>query len=322
MKEILCFGDVIIDFISKDKGKDVASSTLFEKRPGGSIFNVSIGLARLGLPVNFLSKVGNDEFGHYILELLKKEKVNPRWLLQEKAMKTSLAFAAVDSEGKTSFVFYKDTQSFAEISQEDVADLNPDQFCLYHFGSTSLLEQETSDTMINVLYKMKENGVLTSFDPNVRPTLVKNKENYLSMIKRLSGVSDIVKLSDDDLNYLFSTKNPDKARIYLGIGENTLLVVTLGEKGAAAYYRGDKITVPGFNVNVAETTGCGDAFMASLIAGLLDKGYPNINEESLRNILLRANAAAAIVATRIGAANSMPIWKEINEFITNNNSSV
>ena len=268
MKEVLCFGDVIIDFISKDKGEDVASSTLFEKRPGGSIFNVSIGLARLGLPVSFLSKVGNDEFGRYILELLKKENVNPRWLLLEKTMKTSLAFAAVDSKGKTSFVFYKDTHSFAEISQKDIVDLNPDRFCLYHFGSTSLLEQGTSDTMINVLYKMKGKGVLTSFDPNVRPTLVRNKENYVSMIKRLSGVSDIVKLSDDDLNYLFSTKNPDKAQIHLGIGENTLLVVTLGEKGAVAYYRGDKIAVPGFNVSVTETTGCGDAFMASLIAGI------------------------------------------------------
>ncbi|MEA2065805.1 MAG: carbohydrate kinase [Thermotogota bacterium] len=315
MKKILCFGDILIDFISKDKGKTVAESDLFEKRAGGSIFNVAVGLSRLGNRVSFLAKVGNDEFGKYLKNVLKEENIDDKWISQVAGLNTTLAFASVDYEGKPSFDFHKDKREIAQVDIKDVSEISCEGYDLFHFGSTTVLESKTARTMEYLSKKMKEENVFVSFDPNVRPSLIKNKESFTDLVVRLIRNVDLLKLSDDDLQYLAGTKGFTSAKSTLEIEDNTIVVLTMGSKGAKLFYKGMELFEQGYSVDVAETTGCGDSFMSALISGLLEYDEPgSLDEESLSRILRRANASAAMVATRVGAAESMPYKEELEKF--------
>lgn len=318
MKKILCFGDILIDFISKDKGKTVAEADLFEKRAGGSIFNVAVGLSRLGNWVSLLAKVGNDEFGKYLKNILREENIDNKWTFQVAGLNTTLAFASVDYEGKPSFDFHKDKREIAQVDSEDVLEISCEEFDLFHFGSTTMLENKTAKTMEYLSRKMKEENVFVSFDPNVRPSLIKNKESFVDLVVRLVKNVDLLKLSDDDLQYLAGTKDFSSAKNSLEIDDNTFVVLTMGSKGAKLFYKNMELFEQGYRVDVAETTGCGDSFMAALISGLLEYDVPgSLDDESLSRILRRANASAAMVAKRFGAAESMPYKIELEKFIKN-----
>jgi fructokinase len=318
VKKILCFGDILIDFISKDKGKTVAESSLFEKRAGGSIFNVAVGLSRLGNRVSFLAKVGDDEFGKYLKNVLKEENINDKWTFQVAGLNTTLAFASVDYEGKPSFDFHKDKREIAQVDIKDVSGVSSEGFDLFHFGSTTILESKTARTMEYLSKKMKEMNVFITFDPNVRPSLIENKELFVDLVVRLIKNTDLLKLSDDDLQYLTGTKDFTSAKSILEIDDDIIVVLTMGSKGAKLFYKGMELFEQGYSVDVAETTGCGDSFMAALISGLLEHDKPvHMDSGSFRSVLKKANASAAMVATRVGAAESMPYKVELEKFIKN-----
>ncbi|TYB91811.1 MAG: carbohydrate kinase, partial [Kosmotoga sp.] len=161
-------------------------------------------------------------------------------------------------------------------------------------------------------------NVFVSFDPNVRPSLIKNKESFVDLVVRLVKNVDLLKLSDDDLRYLTGTKDFSSTKNTLEIDDNTIVVLTMGSKGAKLFYKNMELFEQGYRVDVAETTGCGDSFMAALISGLLEYDVPgSLDDESLSRILRRANASAAMVATRIGAAESMPYKEDLEKFIKN-----
>ncbi len=316
MKRVLCFGDILIDFISKSKGKSVAESNVFEKRAGGSIFNVAVGLSRLGNDVSFLAKIGDDEFGKYLRNVLKKENIDDSWLIQVTDLNTTLAFASVDSEGKPSFDFHKDKREIAEVNIEDCSEIPTEEFDLFHFGSTTILENKTAEAMEYLSKKMKEKKVFVTFDPNVRPSLIKDKDSFFECVKNLINNVDVLKLSDDDLQYLTGTKNFPRAKSELEINDETIVILTMGSKGARLFFGNMELYEEGYDVDVSETTGCGDSFMAALISGLLEySDQKNMSIDSFEKVLRKANASAAMVATRIGAANSMPYKNELMNFI-------
>jgi len=105
LKPVLCGGEILLDFISKEVGKGLDHSVLFEKRPGGSIFNVVVGLRRLGVLVSFLTKIGGDEFAQGLMDIIRKEKINTECLKRDISLKTTLAFVAVNKEGKPEYRF-------------------------------------------------------------------------------------------------------------------------------------------------------------------------------------------------------------------------
>jgi len=160
--------------------------------------------------------------------------------------------------------------------------------------------------------------VITSFDPNIRPSLIKNRKSYLDMFYKISETVDVLKMSDDDLEYITGSKEVEEIlRKILGKA-NRLTFVTLGKNGAVGYYKGQFVQVPAFNkIRVKETTGCGDSFMAAIIFRLLNSGdLATISQLELIDILTFANAAAAITATRYGASTSMPTLSEVKQFIS------
>lgn len=318
LKPVLCGGEILLDFISKETGKGLDHSVLFEKRPGGSIFNVVVGLKRLGVSVSFLTKVGGDEFGHGLMDIVRKEKINTECLKRDIDLKTTLAFVAVNKEGKPEFRFYRENAADTMLTVSEVRDINPRNYSMYHFGSISLLEKPASDAYLEVLNTFYREKIITSFDPNIRPSLIKNKKEFLNMFFEISEIVDILKMSDDDLLYITGLTDVKEGLRKIPGKANSLIMVTLGKNGVLSYYKGQFTNVPTFGqVKVKETTGCGDAFMATIIYGLLNcDSFPVLSASKLIDILTFANGVATIVGTRYGASNSMPTLQEAEEFIS------
>lgn len=318
LKPILCGGEILLDFISKEVGKGLDHSILFEKRPGGSIFNVVVGLRRLGVPVSFLTKVGGDEFGHGLMDIIREEKINTECLKRDVNLKTTLAFVAVNNEGKPEFRFYRENAADTMLTISEIRDINPRNYSMYHFGSISLLEKPASDAYLEVLNMFCREKVITSFDPNIRPSLIKDKKKFLNMFFRISEIVDILKMSDDDLGYITGLIDVKEGLKKIPNKNNSLILVTLGKNGVISYYKDQFTHVPTFNkIRVKETTGCGDAFMAAIIYKLLNcNGFPVLLTSKLTDILTFANGVATIVGTRYGASNSMPRLSEVKKFIS------
>jgi fructokinase len=318
LKPVLCGGEILLDFISKETGKGLDHSVLFEKRPGGSIFNVVVALRRLGVSVSFLTKIGGDEFAQGLMDIIRREKINTECLKKDINLKTTLAFVAVNREGKPEFRFYRDHAADIMLTIPEVRDINPKNYSMYHFGSISLLEKPASDAYLELLNMFYKEKVITSFDPNIRPSLIKDKKDFLNIFFKISKIVDILKMSDDDLLYITGLTDVKEGLRKIPSKANSLIMVTLGKNGVLSYYKGQFTNVPTFDqVKVKETTGCGDAFMAAIIYGLLKcENFLHLSTSKLIEILTFANGVATIVGTRYGASNSMPWLQEAEEFIS------
>jgi len=319
LKPVLCGGEILLDFISKEVGKGLDHSVLFEKRPGGSIFNVVVGLRRLGVLVSFLTKIGGDEFAQGLMDIIRKEKINTECLKRDISLKTTLAFVAVNKEGKPEYRFYRDKAADTMLTIPEVRDIDPKNYSIYHFGSISLLEKPASDAYLELLNMFCKEKVITSFDPNIRPPLIKDKKDFLNMFFKISKIVDILKMSDDDLKYITGLTDAKKGlRKILDKINSSLILVTLGRNGVLSYCKGQFMHIPTFNkIRIKETTGCGDAFMAAVIYRLLEcENFLHLSTSKLIEILTFANGVATIVGTRYGASNSMPWLQEAEEFIS------
>jgi fructokinase len=318
LKPVLCGGEILLDFLSKEVGKGLADSILFEKRPGGSIFNVAVGLRRLRVSTSLLTKIGGDEFSQGLMDVIIEEKINTECLKRDINLKTTLAFVAINKEGKPEFRFYRENAADTMLTVSEIKQINPRDYSMYHFGSISLLTKPASDAYLEVLNAFYREKVVTSFDPNIRPSLIKDRKKFLDMFYKIAEIVDILKMSDDDLEYITGLTDVKEGLRKIPNKTNCLILVTLGKNGAIGYYKSQFIHVPTFNkIRVKDTTGCGDAFMAAIIYRLLNSsGFKALSISKLTDILTFANAAATIVSTRYGASNAMPRLLEVNKFIS------
>lgn len=319
MKTVLCAGEILYDFISTNMGAGLAGSTLFDKKPGGSPFNVAVGVARLGVPTAFLVKIGTDEFGLALRKLVLSENISPKFLLEGVGQNTTLAMAALDKAGIPEFRFYRDNAADISLETEEIPEITAEEIGLFQFGSISLVAEPAATTYLKAFRTVKKLGITTCLDPNIRPKYMEGNESYVKRIRAILDKVDILKMSDADLFWLTGKKTMEEALEALPRNKAGVLIVTEGSQGATALYRKDTFRVAGYPVTVAETTGCGDSFMAGFISkfmNLTEGDIKNLTLDSLRDCVRYANACAAIVATRFGAANSMPKPREVTEFLS------
>ncbi|RAM58497.1 ribokinase, partial [Mesotoga sp. SC_4PWL113PWK15] len=224
----------------------------------------------------------------------------------------------LDGEGKPEFRFYWDHAAHLSLKSEEIREIDPLNFSLFHFGAIVLLEEPSASTYMELFERFSSGGVKTSFDPNIRRSAIEEHDSFRAIVKEIISRVDILKLSDDDLLYICDSDSLDKALSRLEVRPDTLVFLTLGSRGSIVYRGRTSVRREGFKVRVAETTGCGDSFMAAVISRLYnmdDEELHNLTEEALGSILTFANAEAAIVATRYGGASSMPTESEVNQFL-------
>jgi fructokinase len=317
---VLVGGEALYDLISKSPGSGLAGTSTFEKRPGGSPFNIAVGIARLGVPVSFVGKFGNDQFGQGLIDFLKREGIAVEHTLKKPGTKTTLAFVAVDRAGKVDFEFYQDNAADISFAKNEVPNIDPKKFSILHCGGIVMAREPSATAYMSIADRFLDADVPVSLDPTIRKSLISDEKSYLALLRRLIAKVTILKVSDEELLYLAQKTDLDEAVASLPLRSGALVILTLGKDGALIFSGGRRLVqVPGFKVEVVETTGCGDSFMAATLAQLAGKSNKEIalmSPAELEPVARCANAAAAIVATRYGAADANPTRAEVEAFMT------
>ncbi|KAJ8761714.1 hypothetical protein K2173_004523 [Erythroxylum novogranatense] len=305
---VVCFGEMLIDFVPTISGLSLADAPAFEKAPGGAPANVAVGIARLDGSSAFIGKVGEDEFGYMLADILKENNVNNEGMRFDPAARTALAFVTLRSDGEREFMFYRNP-SADMLLQEAELDLDLIRKAkIFHYGSISLITEPCKSAHIAAAKTAKDAGVILSYDPNLRLPLWPSLESAREGILSIWEISDIIKISEEELTFLTKEEDPyDDAVVRKLFHPNlTLLLVTEGPHGCRYYTKEFSGRVESLKVEAVDTTGAGDAFVAGLLSKLAVDLSILENEEQLRDALKFANACGAMTVTQRGAIPALP----------------
>jgi fructokinase len=308
---IACCGEALIDMVPDGSKEDA-----YLARPGGCPYNTAIAAARLGAKAAFIGRMGSDFMGDMLFERLESNGVETRFVVRRSEPST-LAFVKRSAGGDARYAFYSLGAADRSFALGDLpANLGPDAHFLM-FGSISLVQEPVAAT-VEALVTRESKRRLVSFDPNVRPGLIPDKAGYLEKFERWVSQSAIVKLSSDDLEWLFPGKSEAECVDRLLSLGASLVALTRGSEGALARTKSARAEVGAIKVKVADTIGAGDTFHAALLARLERDGIATrsaveaLGAADLRAILGFANAAAACNCTRTGA--EPPTLSELETF--------
>lgn len=308
--DVVALGELLIDFAMS--GQSEQGNGMFEACPGGAPCNVLAMLNKLGKKTAFIGKVGNDQFGKDLRATIESIGVDASGLVMDDDVHTTLALIHTFPDGDRDFSFYRNPGADMMLRKDEVDYEMIRDSKVFHFGTLSMTDEPVRSATKKALDVAKEAGCLISFDPNLRPPLWKSLDTAKEMMEYGFGYCDILKISDNEIQFVSGKEEYDEGIQYLQEKYNIpLIFLTLGKEGSRAYYKGMRVEAGGFKVDTIETTGAGDTFCGSAISGVLDKGIDNLTEEDLVKILTFANAAAAVITTRKGAIRAMPDLEEV-----------
>jgi len=295
---IVSCGEALIDFLPAKTGD---AGPAFLARTGGSLFNVAIAVGRLGSPAGFYGGLSTDLFGEMLRTALAASSVDASFAtLTDRP--TTLAFVTF-SGSDARYAFFDEGSAGRMLSEADLPAF-PKTVSALHFGSFSLAEEPCGSTLEALMRREFADRVI-SLDLNVRPTLIKNRDGYLARIERLAAMSDIIKLSSEDLDWLGEDFDSATAR-WRKHGVK-LVLMTRGADGATAVTTRGRTNVAALKVKVADTVGAGDTFSAAFLAALEKRGLltksavASLDEATLSAALDFAARASAITVSRPGA---------------------
>jgi len=276
-----------------------------------------VALARLGIDVAFMGKVGGDAFGHSLREILTSEGVDVRGLIEAPTAKTALAFVGSDANGGREFVFYHQGMADTLLSPEEVDRDLIANARIFHFGSVTLAAEPSRTATSAAAQWAHEQRCLVSFDPNVRLEVWDSAQHARNSMLDVLSVVDVVKVSSDELAFLAGTSDAADACCVLRERGPELAVVTLG--GGGCYYQtaGASGHVSGIPVESVDSLGAGDAFVAGLLASLSSSADTAVlgDDGRLVTALRFANAVGAITTTHYGAIPALPTRAQVEALL-------
>ncbi|MFN2139797.1 MAG: carbohydrate kinase family protein [Candidatus Promineifilaceae bacterium] len=300
---ILCCGEALIDFLPLE------GSGWYKPCPGGSVFNIAVGLGRLETPVGFFCKVSTDFFGDLLLDYLNENKVDTS-LCPRCDDPTTLAFVSLPEAGEEPrFMFYANDSADRLLSVDELPVL-PEEVKALHFGSISLVMEPGATALESLMHRESGTARLLCLDPNVRPSLIEDRSAYRTRFEGWAGLVDIIKLSRADFAFLYPGRNFEGVIADWFRKGISLCIVTLGGDGSfGCTASGATAFVPTPQVEeIADTVGAGDTFIAAALSYLERGGYLEQREKlraltatELGDCLSFAGRAAAINCSRQGA---------------------
>ncbi|MEH7117311.1 carbohydrate kinase [Neobacillus vireti] len=316
MRTMYSIGEVLIDFIPLQKGKALKDVLEFERAPGGAPANVAAAVAKYGGKAAMITKLGNDAFGDFLLEQLQQAGVNTKYVLRTSEANTGLAFVSLRADGERDFSFYRKPSADLLLHENEVEEKWFTEGDILHFCSVDLVESPMKQAHIKAIRSAKEKGGIISFDPNVRLPLWEHPEDCRRTILEFIPQAHLVKISDEELEFITGINEVDLAIQSLFVGDIKAVIFTKGSEGAELYVKGQQFQSTGFTVDVQDTTGAGDAFIGGFLYKLLEKGVRQQNLEEVlheyhKEILTYANASGALTTTGKGAISSLPSKENI-----------
>ncbi|MFB3306090.1 MULTISPECIES: carbohydrate kinase family protein [unclassified Pseudomonas] len=300
----LVCGEALFDFFSEEDASGQASRVNYKAIAGGSPFNVAVGLRRLGIEAGLFGGVSTDFLGRRLLQVLKDEGVDERYLV-EFAAPTTLAMVAVGANGSPQYSFRGEGCADRQLEVTHLPALGDDIRGL-HIGSFSLVVQPIGDTLLS-LVKRESGKRLISLDPNVRLNPQPDIQLWRDRIAELVKHADLIKVSDEDLHLLYPDQSPQSVLQGWLKHRCQLVFLTRGGDGATVFSRQHGTwSAPAVKVVMADTVGAGDTFQAALIAWLTERGLDSVaglqqlTREHIDGMLGFAIRAAALTCSKTG----------------------
>lgn len=317
--DVVALGELLIDFT--ENGVSEQGNPILEANPGGAPCNVLAMLNKLGKKTTFIGKVGNDTFGHMLKRTVEESGTDVTNLIMDNNVHTTLAFVHTYPDGEREFSFYRNPGADMMLTKDEVMEDIIKAGKIFHFGTLSSTHEGVRAATRYALDVAKENGLLISFDPNLREPLWNSLDDAKREIEYGLSKCDILKISDNELEFMTGTDDySEGVKILREKYDIPLIFVTLGKDGSRAYYKDIMVEAPPFTeVKTIEKTGAGDTFGGCALGYILEHGIDNLTEENLRELIIFANAGASLITTKKGALKVMPEKSEIEALIKGRN---
>jgi len=303
---ILCCGEALIDMIATPTA---AGEQGFVPHSGGAVFNTAIALGRLGMPVGMLTGLSSDMFGQQLTDALHASHVDASHVIRSDRP-TTLAFVNLHG-GQATYNFIDENSAGRMLTPEDMPTQLPAASALY-FGGISLASEPCADAYAALLDRHGPDRAVM-LDPNIRPGFIKDQTRYRTRLNRMIAQADIVKVSDEDLDWIIPGPESlsEKVPLLLQMGP-AVVIVTRGSEGAAAYQAdGLETSVPAKPVKRVDTVGAGDTFNAGVLAELHDSGHltkPGLRALNSQNLHAALAKGAEVAAFTVSRAGANPPW--------------
>ena len=300
--EILCCGEALIDMLPRTSEQ---GESAFAPHTGGAVYNTAIALGRLGAPAGYFGGLSTDLFGQLLEQDLQAARVDATLAPRSEAP-TTLAFVTL-KDGHATYAFYDENTAGRMLSEADLPDL-PATLGTLFFGGISLVSEPCADSFA-ALAAREADKRLIMLDPNIRPGFIRDEPRYRARLDRMLGFADVVKVSDEDLEWITGSTDPN-ALIAHGV---KLVLMTRGAEGVSAVSAQGTRNLPANRVEVVDTVGAGDTFNAGFLAGLhqaglaTKPGFEDADLDALAPAITLGMRAAAVTVSRAGAN---PPWAE------------
>lgn len=312
MLDVVALGELLIDFTCKRVDAD--GYPTMEAHPGGAPANFLAALSRFGAKTALLGKVGDDVFGRALLRTLDAAEINTSGMVIDDKVFTTLAFVTLDDSGDREFSFARKPGADTQIRFDEIDCRLIDDAKVFHFGTLSLTAEPARSATVQAVAYAKLKGKLITYDPNLRKPLWSDLEEAKQQMLWGLQQADVVKISDEEVEFLFGMGVEEGARHILENYAPRLVFVTCGADGCYYMNRNAAGRVHSLkNITVVDTTGAGDIFGGSAVWMLLQTGKTpdDLNQEELRRIVSFACTAAGISTTSPGGISSVPEYSEV-----------
>ena len=311
MYDVTAIGELLIDFATLDT--DESGYPIMAAKPGGAPGNYLATLAKYGMKTAFLGKVGADVFGKNLIVTMKKAGVETKGIVEDRTVFTTLAFVVFDKSGERSFSFARKPGADTCLRFDELDLSLIDGARVFHFGTLSLTDEPVRQATQKAVGYARASGKTITFDPNLRRPLWSSEEEAKRQILWGLGQADIVKISDEEVDFLWGVDERKGAGLLLNDFGVKLAMITLGPNGSYIENRHGGVSSPCPPVNTIDTTGAGDIFGGSAVSRILKLGKKpeELTVRELQGIASFASAAASLSTEKMGGIPSIPSEEEV-----------
>lgn len=308
-KGAILVGEPMGLFIAQEEG-ELSDVSGYSMAVAGAEFNVAVGLARLNLPVTYLTRLGEDPFGQKIVRTLQRNGIGSEFVSFSKERSTGFMLKSKVSTGDPKIFYFRKGSAASTLSKEDVDRMDFSGYGFVHLtGIFPALSESTKEASFYLIKKAREHGLTVSFDPNLRPQLWPDTETMVQTLNEFAALSDYVLPGEAEGELLCGDRDPRKiGQFYLERGAKAV-VTKMGSRGAYLMTEQDQELVPGFSIEkVVDTVGAGDGFAAGILSALMEG-------KNLYEAVRRANEVGAIQVTSIGDNDGLPSRAQLAGFM-------
>ncbi|MGN0304906.1 MAG: carbohydrate kinase [Lachnospiraceae bacterium] len=318
MKKLLAIGEALIDFIPGQTNVGIKDVSNFLPIVGGAPANVCGAFVKLGGQAELITQLGEDPFGEKIIEEFTRYKIGTSYVKRTHEANTALAFVALKNDGNREFSFYRKPSADMLLGGEQIKEEWFEEGYALHFCSVSLGDFPMKEAHQQAIGYAQKKGLLISFDPNLRRPLWGNDEALYKRVWEFIPKAHLLKISDEELEFLTGTADMDRAKDKLFIGNVEMIVYTKGAWGAECYTRQEKGEALAGKVKAVDTTGAGDGFIGAFLYQLYLHGIgkdklSQVTKQQMKAFLSFANTFSGFSVQKKGAIASYPTLEEMKQ---------